>query len=187
MNRISYACSNNLCLNSCYFEDLSNLTNQIYTSCGDVIKSSKEWRYICSTCPCCQKCLISCEDQCNICLDSFCIQNFNCFQTFYCHRDLNDHIWMDCCNLTSFFDHTFSVCCSSFNFPADRSVYDRCNLFDHFFEISSFFCDKGWICCNTTDHTHIVSCLNIFYLCCVNKKFHVPVLLILFFIIAHLI
>ena len=54
-----------------------------------------------------------------------------------------------------------------------RSVYDRCDLFDYFLEIPSFFCDKRRICGNTTDYTHIISCLNIFYFCCVNKKFHV--------------
>ena len=38
-----------------------------------------------------------------------CMKNLNCFQTFYCHRNFNNHIRMNGCNLTSLFDHSF--CC----------------------------------------------------------------------------
>ena len=71
MDRISYACSDDLCFDSCYFEDLSDLTDQVNASYGNVIKSSKEWRNICCTSSCSKKCLVSCEDQSNVCFDSF--------------------------------------------------------------------------------------------------------------------
>ena len=87
---------------------------------------------------------------------------------------------MNLCNLTSFFDHAFCVYCCRFDFSDDWSVYDGCNLCDYFFKYTSFFGDQGWICCNSTDHTHVICFFNILYICCVNKKFHCLSLLKIF-------
>ena len=177
MDRISYACCDDLCVQTCYLENLSDLTDQIHTSCGNIIQSSQERRNIGCTCSCGQQCLVCSKDQCYVCLDAFCCQHFAGFQTFYCHRDFYNHVRMDCCDLSSFRDHAFCVYGRCFYFTADRSVYDRSDLFDDFFKVSSLFCDQGRVGGNTTDHAHIICFFDVFYFRGIDEKSHYFVLL----------
>ena len=39
------------------FENISDFFNKNHTVCTDVVKSAKEWTYICSACSCGKKCL----------------------------------------------------------------------------------------------------------------------------------
>ena len=172
MDWITYTCCDNLCLNSCYFEHLYDLCNEVNSLCRNVIQTSKERRNIRSSCSCCKKCLVCCKDQSYICLDSLCCKNFNSLQSFYCHRNLNYHVRMDLCNLTSFCDHAFCICCCSLNLSTDWSVYDRCDLSDNFFKNTSFFCNQRRVCCNSADHSHVICFLDILYISRVDKKFH---------------
>ena len=134
---------------------------------------SKEWGNISCTCSCSQKCLVCGEDQGYVCLDALCAQNFNSFESFYGHRDFNNHVWMDGCDLTAFFDHAFCIYCGSFYLAADRSVYDLGDLFDDLFEVTSFFCDQGRVGGNAADNAHVVCFFNVLYFCCVDEKSHV--------------
>ena len=79
---------------------------------------------------------------------------------------------MDRCDLAAFLDHAFCVNGGSLHLTADRSVYDGCDLSDHLFEISAFLSDQGGVGGNATDHAHVVSLLDVFYLSGVNKKAH---------------
>src|SRR5699024_5430439 len=172
MDRMTNACSDDLCLDSCYREHIGDLTDQRKSVCGDVIQSAKERGYICSACSCSQKSLVCGEDQGYVCLDAFFGKNFNCFQSLSCHRDLNNHVGMDLGDLAALCDHTLSVCCGSFYLSADRSVNDRCDLFDNLVEISSLFCDQRRIGGYSADDSHVVCLTDVFHIGCVNKKFH---------------
>ena len=79
---------------------------------------------------------------------------------------------MDSCDFTALFDHAFCINSCSLYFAADRSVNDRCDLFDDFLEISAFFGDQGWVRCNAADNAHVICFSDIFYIRCVNKEFH---------------
>ena len=58
MDRITYTCCNDLCINiTCYGENLCNLADQICSTYRNIIQTSKERRNICSSCSCRKKCL----------------------------------------------------------------------------------------------------------------------------------
>ena len=177
VDRISYACCDDLCIQTGNIEDLSNLADQIHTSCGNIIQSSQERRNVGCTGSCSQQCLVCSKDQCYVCFNAFCGQHFAGFQTFYCHRDLYNHVRMDRCDLSSFRDHAFCVYGSRFYFTADRSVYNRSDLFDDLFKVSSLFCDQGRVCGNATDHAHVICFFDVFYFRGVDEKSHCFVLL----------
>ena len=177
VDRISYTCCDDLCIQTGNIEDLSNLADQIHTSCGNIIQSSQERRNVGCTGSCSQQCLVCSKDQCYVCFNAFCGQHFAGFQTFYCHRDLYNHVRMDRCDLSSFRDHAFCVYSSRFYFTADRSVYNRSDLFDDLFKVSSLFCDQGRVCGNATDHAHVICFFDVFYFRGVDEKSHCFVLL----------
>ena len=52
MDRMTNACTDDLCIDSSNFKHFNDLTDQRKSVCGDIIQSSKERRYICSTCSC---------------------------------------------------------------------------------------------------------------------------------------
>ena len=63
-------------------------------------------------------------------------------KAFYCHRNLNYHVWMDSCDFTSFFYHALCINCCGFYLSAYRSVNDRCDFFNYLIEVSALFCDE---------------------------------------------
>ena len=79
---------------------------------------------------------------------------------------------------------TFCHCKNGETLASFRSLLDSCNYFLNVvwdFRNQDNICSAGnsccllytsWICSYATDNSHIVSCLNILYFCCVNKKFH---------------
>ena len=79
---------------------------------------------------------------------------------------------MDGCDLSSFLDHSFCIYGGRLNLTADRSVYDGCDLFDHFYEIPALFRDQGGIGRYSTNNPHVICFLNILYFCSINKKTH---------------
>ena len=172
MDRVTDGCCNNLCVISVNIKDLCDLADQFDTRLADVIQSAKEWGNICSSCVCCKDCLVCAEDQGNVCLDALRRKYLYGFESFYGHRDLYNHVWMDGCDLTSFFDHALCIYCCCLYLAADRSVNDGCNFFDDFCKISSLFCDQGWVCGNSTDDSHIICFLNVLYICCIHEKLH---------------
>ena len=79
---------------------------------------------------------------------------------------------MDSCDLAALFDHAFCICCGGFHLTADRSVYDGSDLFDNLIEVTSLFCDQGWVCGHSTDDSHVICLADVFYICSVDKKSH---------------
>ena len=62
--------------------------------------------------------------------------------------------------------------CIRDSLAADGAVHDRGDLFDDLCEIPALFCDQGRIGGNAADNAHIIGFFDVFYIGCVNKKFH---------------
>ena len=43
--------------------------------------------------------------------------------------------------IASLFDHALCICCRSFHFATDWSIYDRSDFFNYFCKVSSLFCN----------------------------------------------
>ena len=63
MDRVTNACCDDLCIQVGNCEDISDLTDQVYSSLADVVETAKERRNVSSACACSQQSLVCGEDQ----------------------------------------------------------------------------------------------------------------------------
>ena len=172
----SYACGNDLCINSCNFKDLSDLCNQICSSYRDIIQVFPKTvihtlhPLLLPEVPDLQK-----KIKVTFVLIPSDERTLQAFRPSTCHWNLHYHVRMNLCNLTSSL-----IMPSASTVVALTSPLIGPSTMDAISAITSSntrpsFGDQGWICCNSTDHTHVICFFNILYICCVNKKISLPV------------
>ena len=78
MDRVADGCCDDLGLIAVDVKNLRNRTHEFDPRLADIIKSSKERRYIRCPCLCRKQCLVCGKDQCDVGLDPLCGERFHC-------------------------------------------------------------------------------------------------------------
>jgi hypothetical protein len=79
---------------------------------------------------------------------------------------------MDSCNFAAFLNHALGICGGRFHLAADWPIHNGGDFLDNLIEIPALFCNQRRICRYAANNAHIICFTDIFYIRCINKKFH---------------